>query len=137
MIRSMIRSMIHSILPLLTGGAACSACCGPNQNSASIDGPGRPNITHHGPTSVGFAGGGRPPAVDTVLGLLRGAGYDARFESDIEAKVWSKAVLNASINPLCAATGLRSEGRARPAALAATCCCCCCSSKAAGGSGSR
>ena len=45
--------------------------------------------------------------------LLRAAGYDVIEDISIRTKIWTKAVLNASINPLCAISGLRLGEMAR------------------------
>jgi 2-dehydropantoate 2-reductase len=81
--------------------------------SAASDGPGRPLLTHHGPTSIGEWGGGTSDRAQAAVALFAGAGYDAREDTDIQTKIWSKAVLNAAINPLCAASGLRLGEMAR------------------------
>ena len=74
---------------------------------------GRPLLTHHGPTSIGEWGGGTSDRAQAAVALFAGAGYDAREDTDIQTKIWSKAVLNAAINPLCAASGLRLGEMAR------------------------
>jgi 2-dehydropantoate 2-reductase len=45
--------------------------------------------------------------------MFEHAGYDAVADSNIQTKIWSKAILNSAINPLCAASGLRLGEMAR------------------------
>ena len=70
-------------------------------------------LTHHGPTSIGEWGGGISDRAQVVVALFDAAGYDALVDEDIQTKIWSKAILNAAINPLCAASGLRLGEMAR------------------------
>jgi 2-dehydropantoate 2-reductase len=81
--------------------------------SAANDGPGKPLLTHHGPTSIGEWSGGTSVRAQAVVALFAAAGYDALVDDDIQTKIWSKAILNAAINPLCAASGLRLGEMAR------------------------
>ena len=107
---------------------------GSTMNSAALLGPGQPAITHHGPTSFGEWDGTVTPRLEAVAALFQRAGYDTLVDTDIQSKIWTKAVspaaappwrlpseasaklpqiLNAAINPLCAATGLRLGEMAR------------------------
>ena len=81
--------------------------------SAANDGPGLPLLTHHGPTSIGEWAGGVSDRAAAAAALFELAGYDTVVDPDIQTKIWSKAILNAAINPLCAATGLRLGEMAR------------------------
>ena len=80
---------------------------GSSMCSAAIHGPGRPDLTHIGTTSVGETDGRSSERATALAGMLEGAGLPAKVEEDIMAKIWSKFVLNSCINAICATTGLR------------------------------
>lgn len=92
---------------------AARVLAGSTMCSAANDGPGKPLLTHHGPTSIGECGGGTSDRAEATVALFVAAGYDALVDEDIQTKIWSKAILNAAINPLCAASGLRLGEMAR------------------------
>ncbi|MEZ5670292.1 MAG: ketopantoate reductase family protein [Alphaproteobacteria bacterium] len=86
---------------------------GSSMCSAAVQGPGHVTQTHQGPTTVGELDGGGSPRVDALKALLEGAGFDTRIAPDVLAVIWQKFLLNLSINPICAVTGLRLGELAR------------------------
>ena len=65
---------------------------GSTMNSAALLGPGQPAITHHGPTSFGEWDGRVTPRLEAVAALFQRAGYDTLVDTDIQSKIWTKAV---------------------------------------------
>jgi len=64
-----------------------------------------------GPGVVKFQGGnmirlGGHPDVELYATIFQNAGFDALVETDLQKLTWEKAILNAAINPIGAATGL-------------------------------
>ena len=51
-------------------------------------------------------GGG--PGLDDVVALLSSSGFEVSAVDDLEAELWAKLIVNASINPLMAVTGHRN-----------------------------
>ena len=58
-----------------------------------------------GPTWVGCPTGGPDTRADQLASYLRAAGWEASATSDIATALWSKAAVNAAINPLSALLG--------------------------------
>lgn len=59
----------------------------------------------HGPTWVGCPAGGPDARADQLVSYLRAASWEASATSDIATALWSKAAVNAAINPLSALLG--------------------------------
>jgi 2-dehydropantoate 2-reductase len=81
---------------------------GVTMNSAALPEPGRAVYTNAGITSIGSLDGRTIPALEELARMLNQAGIETRVIPDPMAHIWSKFVLNCAINPLTAATGLRS-----------------------------
>lgn len=81
--------------------------------SFRVEGPGRVRQTHAGPTTIGELDGRRSERVEAVAAMLRRAGYEVAVSEDIAAVVWTKLMVNLSINPISAITGLRTGEFAR------------------------
>ncbi len=58
-----------------------------------------------GPTWVGRPAGGADPRAEQLASYLRAAGWEASATPDIAGVLWSKAAVNAAINPLSALLG--------------------------------
>ena len=58
-----------------------------------------------GPTWVGRPAGGADARAEELASYLRAAGWEASATSDIAGVLWSKAAVNAAINPLSALLG--------------------------------
>lgn len=54
---------------------------------------------------IGKPDNGTDPVIDTLLGLLRGGGYEAVAATDIRAEIWNKMLLFVGVSPVCALTG--------------------------------
>ncbi len=61
---------------------------------------------HHPPHYVQELDPQSKPAVDAVCQALSDAGLETRRTDDIISMVWRKSIMNASMNPVCAVTGL-------------------------------
>ena len=83
---------------LLGGSSMCSAL---------VEAPGHVVMTHHGPTSLGEFDGRRTNRLRRTAEALERAGFKVHIEDDINARIWTKFIVNSAINALCATTGLR------------------------------
>jgi 2-dehydropantoate 2-reductase len=81
--------------------------------SFRVEGPGRVRQTHAGPTTIGELDGRRSERVEALAEMLRRAGYEVVVTETIMATIWTKLMVNLSINPICAITGLRTGEFAR------------------------
>lgn len=70
--------------------------------------PGRVLHAGDGPTHVGPVPGADPACARRLLGLLDDAGLQPRWHDDITPAVWTKAAVNAGLNPLAALHGVRN-----------------------------
>jgi len=75
--------------------------------------------THLGPTWLGERDGSRSPRIAAIAGAVEKAGLKPIVVDDIVAVIWDKWILNASINAICAITGLRQGEIPRTSALEA------------------
>lgn len=75
--------------------------------SFAYRGPGHVDQTHSAPTTIGEQDGSASPRATALKAQLEAAGYEMKLSSDIMATIWTKFIVNCSINPLCATTGLR------------------------------
>ena len=80
---------------------------GSSMCSALVEAPGHVVMTHRGPTSVGELDGGRTDRLERIVGTLERAGFEVLVKDDINARIWTKFIINSAINALCATTGLR------------------------------
>ena len=80
---------------------------GSSMCSALVEAPGHVVMTHRGPTSVGELDGRRTNRLERVVGALERAGFEVDVKNDINARIWTKFIINSAINALCATTGLR------------------------------
>ena len=80
---------------------------GSSMCSALVEAPGHVVMTHRGPTSVGELDGRRTSRLERVVGALERAGFEVDVKDDINARIWTKFIINSAINALCATTGLR------------------------------
>ena len=72
-------------------------------------GPGKVRSHGTGHSRLYPAFGGDPAFAATVAEALTGGGLPAQLDPEIHAAIWSKAIFNAVMNPLCALT-LRTPG---------------------------
>ena len=80
---------------------------GSSMCSARVEAPGHVVMTHLGPTSIGELDGRRTNRLGRVAGALERAGFEVEVKDDINARIWTKFIINSAINALCATTGLR------------------------------
>ena len=76
-------------------------------------GPGEVEQTSAAKTILGELDGATSERVLRLRDLMRAAGYPTEVSADIMATIWEKLVVNVSINPICAITGLRMGEMAR------------------------
>jgi len=76
---------------------------------SDLVGPGRVRSHGEGYSKLYPAFGGDPAFADAVAEALTAGGLPAQLDPQIHAAIWSKAVFNAAMNPLCALT-LRTPG---------------------------
>jgi len=91
---------------------------------SDLVGPGKVRSHGDGGTNLYPAFGGDPAFARQVCDLLTAGGLPAALEPDIHGAIWSKAIFNATMNPLCALTrrtpgflGANEESRALIRAL--------------------
>jgi len=86
---------------------------------SDLAGPGKVRSHGEGGSKLYPAFGGDPAFAQEVCALLTRGGLPAALEPDIHGAIWSKAIFNATMNPLCALTrrtpgflGAHEESRA-------------------------
>ena len=86
---------------------------------SDLVGPGKVRSHGEGASKLYPAFGGDPAFAREVCDLLTRGGLPATLEPDIHGAIWSKAIFNATMNPLCALTrrtpgflGAHAESRA-------------------------
>jgi 2-dehydropantoate 2-reductase len=86
---------------------------------SDLVGPGKVRSHGEGGSKLYPAFGGDPGFASEICDLLTAGGLPAALEPDIHAAIWSKAIFNATMNPLCALTrrtpgflGAHEESRA-------------------------
>ena len=91
---------------------------------SDLVGPGKVRSHGEGGSKLYPAFGGDPAFAREVCDLLTNGGLPAALEPDIHGAIWSKAIFNATMNPLCALTrrtpgflGAHEESRALIRAL--------------------
>jgi 2-dehydropantoate 2-reductase len=97
---------------------------GSSSMPSDLVGPGKVRSHGEGGSKLYPAFGGDPTFADRVCELLAQGGLPAALEPDIHGAIWSKAIFNATMNPLCALTrrtpgflGAHEESRAMIHAL--------------------
>ena len=80
---------------------------GSSMCSALVEAPGHVVMTHRGPTSIGELDGRRTNRLQRVAAALERAGFEVDVKDDINARIWTKFIINSAVNALCATTGLR------------------------------
>lgn len=81
---------------------------GTTAQGALLEAPGVVCDTGAGPTVLGHTGGTADHRLDDVAQALLLAGFSVAITPDIHAAIWTKAILNAAINPIAALTRLRN-----------------------------
>ncbi|MEO0062994.1 MAG: 2-dehydropantoate 2-reductase [Pseudomonadota bacterium] len=76
---------------------------------ADLVGPGKVRSHGDGGSKLYPAFGGDPAVAQAAADLLTAGGLPAALDPQIHAAIWSKAIFNAAMNPLCALT-LRTPG---------------------------
>ena len=71
---------------------------------SDLVGPGKVRSHGEGGSKVYPAFGGEPAFAQQVAELLTAGGLPATLEPEIQVAIWSKAIFNATMNPLCALT---------------------------------
>ena len=71
---------------------------------SDLVGPGKVRSHGEGGSKLYPAFGGDPAFAQEVCALLTRGGLPATLEPDIHGAIWSKAIFNATMNPLCALT---------------------------------
>ncbi|MEO6387776.1 MAG: 2-dehydropantoate 2-reductase [Croceibacterium sp.] len=86
---------------------------------SDLVGPGKVRSHGEGGSKLYPAFGGDPAFVGEICALLSAGGLPATLEAAIHSAIWSKAIFNAAMNPLCALThrtpgflGANAESRA-------------------------
>ena len=92
---------------------------GSSSMPSDLVGPGKVRSHGEGGSKLYPAFGGDPAFAQEVCELLTRGGLPAALEPDIHGAIWSKAIFNATMNPLCALTrrtpgflGAHEESRA-------------------------
>jgi 2-dehydropantoate 2-reductase len=80
---------------------------GLSYHSAAVAGPGHMLHTHRGPTWLGELDGTTTPRLQALAGVLEKAQLQPTIVDNIMSFIWTKFIHNSSINPICAAFGLR------------------------------
>ena len=80
---------------------------GSSMCSALVEAPGHVVMTHRGPTSIGELDGRRTARLRRAAAAIERAGFEVRVEDDVNARIWTKFIINSAVNALCATTGLR------------------------------
>jgi 2-dehydropantoate 2-reductase len=104
---------------LATHGAEERIMVGSSAMPSDLVGPGKVRSHGEGGSKLYPAFGGNPAFARKVCELLTRGGLPALLEPDIHGAIWSKAIFNATMNPLCALTrrtpgflGAHDESRA-------------------------
>ncbi len=85
-------------------GAAERVLVGSSSLPSDLVGPGKVRSHGEGGSKLYPAFGGDPAFAQQVCELLSRGGLPAQLEPDIHVAIWSKAIFNAAMNPLCALT---------------------------------
>ncbi|TIX51581.1 ketopantoate reductase family protein [Alteraurantiacibacter aquimixticola] len=71
---------------------------------SDLEGPGKVRSHGEGYSKLYPAFGGDPAMAQAVADALTAGGLPAQLDPDIHAAIWSKAIFNAAMNPMCALT---------------------------------
>jgi len=88
-------------------GSANVACAVTSHGSTALE-PGHVRHAGTGPTAVAPAGAPDTPGLSEFMETLDGAGIEVVPRDDCLGMLWSKAIVNAAINPLTALHGVRN-----------------------------
>lgn len=80
---------------------------GATTTGATLLGEGHVREAGRGMTQIGSPAGA-PHRARAAVNLLLRAGIDAQYTGSVEESLWTKAIVNAAINPLTALTGLHN-----------------------------
>ena len=80
---------------------------GSSMCSALVEAPGHVVMTHRGATTIGELDGRRTNRLQRVAAALERAGFEVHVKDDVNARIWTKFIINSAVNALCATTGLR------------------------------
>lgn len=89
---------------LVAHGAEDHIMVGSSSMPSDLVGPGKVRSHGEGGSKLYPAFGGDPAFAGQVCELLTRGGLPAQLEADIHGAIWSKAIFNATMNPLCALT---------------------------------
>lgn len=81
---------------------------GTTAQGALLEAPGLVLDTGSGPTVLGRYDGQPDHRLDEIAEALLLAGFSVSITQDVQAAIWTKAILNAAINPVAALTRLRN-----------------------------
>lgn len=81
---------------------------GTTAQGALLEAPGVVRDTGSGPTVIGRSDGHADHRLDELAQMLLLAGFSVSITMDLQAAIWTKAILNAAINPVAALTRLRN-----------------------------
>ncbi len=114
-----LQNGIGNVEALLEALGEGRVLAGSTYNSGARVAAGKVAHTNVGNTTIGELDGRATERIATVAALFEGGGLPVSVSDNIMGTVWMKFVLNVAINPVAAATGLRSGQIARtPSALA-------------------
>ncbi len=88
---------------------------GTTAQGALLEAPGMVRDTGSGPTVVGRPDGDIDSRLDDVVQALLLAGFSVSITRDVQAAIWTKAIVNAAMNPVAAITRLRNGALAEHA----------------------
>lgn len=81
---------------------------GATAQGALLEAPGVVRDTGGGPTVIGRSDGQPDHRLDELAQVLLLSGFSVAITQDLQAAIWTKAILNAAINPVAALTRLRN-----------------------------
>ncbi|MHB9129481.1 MAG: ketopantoate reductase family protein [Armatimonadota bacterium] len=81
---------------------------GTTAQGALLEAPGVVRDTGSGPTVIGSLAGTADHRLDALAQALLSAGFAVSMTADLPSALWTKAILNAAINPVAALTRLRN-----------------------------
>jgi 2-dehydropantoate 2-reductase len=81
---------------------------GSTTEGANLISEGYVQHTGRGTTWLGNVVPGKPARINSIKKVFQSAGFSTRITNNIKGVLWSKAIVNAAINPLTALTRLRN-----------------------------
>jgi 2-dehydropantoate 2-reductase len=103
-----LQNGLGNVETLMLHLGAARAFGGTTAQGARLEAPGLVHDTGGGPTTLGHLEGFTDDRLEAVAAALRAAGFAALVTDDLPAALWTKAILNAAINPVAALTRLRN-----------------------------